>query len=361
MKASLLGVLSVGWLPASDAGYGRCAAPRLLLDDGGAACSLALNAKAAFAASALATALLHPIDTLKTRLQSDAYTVSQTASPIVLRRKRPQPEAPPAPRLTTGLYTGLQANVLKEAPDAAVFLMISEELSRSLSVSSPWFASHLTLTLMLSGAVGDAAGSVLRLPAEVLCKRLQTTGPAGDDGGLAGWSRLLADTNLDCWKASWAAILVRDVPFGGLQIAAYQEAKQLLAELRGQLHELGSDLGEGVSEIGAEVSGLVAAAGLPPLWSDAYDMPSELLAGVLAGALSAALTTPLDVLVTHATTQDAPADGSPPRGAVELGVDLVREQGALTLLRGLTYRTLYYAPLVGVFFGLYEHFKRLLG
>ena len=117
----------------------RCAA-LTLVDDGG--CSLALNAKAAFAASAMATALLHPIDTLKTRLQSGAYTVSP-ARPPVLRRLRPAPDEPARPRLMTGLYTGLPANVLKEAPDAAVFLMVSEELSRTLAYSSPWFASHL--------------------------------------------------------------------------------------------------------------------------------------------------------------------------------------------------------------------------
>jgi len=41
-------------------------------------------------------------------------------------------------------------------------------------------------------------------------------------------------------------------------------------------------------------------------------------------------------------------------------MDLIREQGPLTLTRGLGYRTLYYAPLVGIFFGLYEHFRKML-
>jgi len=107
---------------------------------------------------------------------------------------------------------------------------------------------------------------VLRLPAEVLCKRLQTaSGAGGEEGGLGlgGWHRALADIDTECWKAqsraisahlgasrfisrfisdhlgssrltsthhgslrllsagkaSWAAILVRDVPFGGLLAA----------------------------------------------------------------------------------------------------------------------------------------------
>ena len=63
---------------------------------------------------------------------------------------------------------------------------------------------------MLSGAVGDAAGSVLRLPAEVLCKRLQTTETCagGEEGGLGlgGWHRALADIDTECWKAQSRAI-----------------------------------------------------------------------------------------------------------------------------------------------------------
>ena len=132
----------------------RCAA-LTLIDDGG--CSLALNAKAAFAASAMATALLHPIDTLKTRLQSDAYTVSPARAPV-LRRRRPAPDEPARPRLMTGLYTGLPANVLKEAPDAAVFLMVSEELSRTLAYSSPWFASHLAAVADAKDRMGSGTG-----------------------------------------------------------------------------------------------------------------------------------------------------------------------------------------------------------
>ena len=65
------------------------------------------------------------------------------------------------------MYTGCLANVAKEAPDAAVYLALYESLSRSL-LAQPWWASHVILALLIAGALGDAAGSVLRLPAEVL-------------------------------------------------------------------------------------------------------------------------------------------------------------------------------------------------
>ena len=281
--------------------------------------SLIINAEAAFAASALATVMLHPLDTIKCRLQSDAYTLKPPVAS--LRRSRPTPDAP-RQKLLSGLYAGLGENVMKEAPDAAVFLALSEAMTSLLTTTNPWFASHLTYTLLLSGAFGDACGSILRLPAEVCCKRQQM--------GLAdGFVGALADTSRDRWVSSWAAILVRDVPMGALQIAAYQQAK-------------------------CWIWPACSAFNLSP-----PDTLSDVIAGVLAGAIAAALTTPFDVLVTHATTAPDQASG-PPRGALQMGRDLVREQGPWTLLRGLGYRTLYYAPLVGCFFGMYEYFRVVL-
>lgn len=234
-------------------------------------------------------------------------------------------------------YTGLSANILKEAPDAAVFLALSEQLSRSLAVSSPWFASHVTITLLLSGAIGDACGSVLRLPAEVVCKRLQT-------GSTARWQHALEDTSFDSWMASWATIVARDVPMGGLQIAAYQEARHAVGQTSAVSD--GSFLGDFL-----------------PAFAHSLPVSSlDVLAGVLAGAIAGALTTPLDVLVTHVSTASCEEEGSASggsRSALQLSLDLVKEQGPLTLLRGLGYRTCYYAPLVGCFFGLYAFYACL--
>ena len=271
----------------------------------------AVNAAAAFAASSLATIALHPMDTLKTRLQATTTTTREV------------PEEA-APLRLSGLYRGVGENVLKEAPDTAVFLAISEQLTQSLAYSSPFFATHLTLTLLLSGAVGDAAGSVFRLPAEVLCKRLQTS-------SAAGWTEALAGTNRESWMSAWVAILYRDVPMGGLQIATYREAHTLLGSLK---------------------------AGVADSLPDSF---SDVTAGLLAGACAAALTTPLDVLVTHAaTTQPDEADGGHMPNAMEICQRLVKEDGPMSLVRGIRWRTLYYAQTVAVFFGLYEYFRRFL-
>jgi len=82
-------------------------------------------------------------------------------------KTRQQATAADADAGSVGVWRGVEMNVLKEAPDAAVFLALSEQLSQSLACHSPWCASHLTMTLLLAGAVGDAVGSIFRLPAEV--------------------------------------------------------------------------------------------------------------------------------------------------------------------------------------------------
>ena len=237
---------------------------------------------AAFAASVVATALMHPVDTLKTREQ-----------------------ALPVDGVDTSLWRGVSANVLKEAPDAAVFLALSEQVSQSLAYHSPFFASHLTMTLLLAGAFGDAVGSVFRLPAEIVCKRLQT------EVQDVCWISTLKETPPEHWMSAWHAILYRDVPMGGLQIAAYRQA---------QLH-----IAPFFAAIGAAVP----------------DSASDCLAGLLAGACAAAFTTPLDVLVTHAATARPKEDGTPPPGPLQIGAQLVKEQGIFSLTRGLGPRTVY--------------------
>lgn len=103
-----------------------------------------------------------------------------------------------------------------------MYLAIYGSLSASLLMDpDSWWSSHHYAAWMLAGAAGDAAGSIFRLPAEVLCKRMQTH--AGEVAEGNGVLATLASTPRGAWAASWAAILSRDVPFGGLQVAMYEQ------------------------------------------------------------------------------------------------------------------------------------------
>mmetsp|Transcript_6564 Transcript_6564/g.14332 ORF Transcript_6564/g.14332 Transcript_6564/m.14332 type:complete len:124 (+) Transcript_6564:710-1081(+) len=104
-------------------------------------------------------------------------------------------------------------------------------LSRTLLAEpSSWWSAHLLCTWMFAGAVGDAAGSVLRVPAEIVCKRSQT--------GCSGVFDVLAETSRETWLACWAAVLSRDVPMGGLQVAFYAQVHSALPEALSQMSQV---------------------------------------------------------------------------------------------------------------------------
>ena len=312
-----------------------------------------ISAAAAFAASATSTVALHPLDTVKTRIQAGGS------------RSIPWLGDPGSGSSISGLYRGVSMNVLKEAPDTAVFLAISESLSHTLTLQYPWFASHLTLTLLLSGAVGDAIGSIFRLPAEVsrrihstrttfetlqpppvpnsynhlslppsrslapllsgqvLCKRLQTS------TSTASWADHLAGTTRESWMTAWSAILIRDVrrlasiPLD-LWTTARLASSARCARIRcARMHLANPVVGSThrppqVPMGGIQIAGYAIARTMLSAEGVAPNSFSDCTAGLLAGACAAALTTPFDVLVTHTATahhSECPPEGCPLEGA----------------------------------------------
>ena len=153
------------------------------------------------------------------------------------------------------------------------------------------------------------------------------------------------------WLTAWGAILARDVPMGGLQVAFFETLRAALHAMHAAAPDAAADVAAGAASVAAASAASFAAP----------DVATDICAGALAGALAAAFTTPLDVLVTHILTTHTTLneDGSRP-SALGRARLLVEEQGALTLTRGLGLRTLYYAPLVGAWFGLYEYFRAVL-
>lgn len=271
---------------------------------------------AAFVASAISTAILHPIDSIKTRLQARAARFTDTS-----------------PRLFDNLYRGLFSNVLKEAPNAAIYLGVYELCKSALTnLSSTTFFHDLPLlTFMVAGALGDAIGSVVRVPAEIVNKRLQL-------GVSASWISAIRDafftpSGRQASVVAWQAVLLRDVPYGGLQIMLYEFGKLLL---HNHPHLFNGFLANG---------GIMADA----------------LMGAVAGSLAAVITTPADVLVTRLSVSQPSAEpetGSP--GVTATARTIWITEGFAGFFRGALQRGAYYAPLIGLFFALYEFSRQSL-
>lgn len=185
----------------------------------------------------------------------------------------------------------------------------------------PLLSTFPLVAMCLAGMLGDAVGSIVRVPAEIINKRLQL-------GLSTGWKSAVRDaflspTGVDATFASWAAVLWRDVPYGGLQIAGYEAAR-----------------------------GVLAGAGLAGL-------PLGIVAGAGAGLVAAVLTTPADVLVTRMTTQSPQCylETRKYMSPVATCRRIIREEGFGALWTGALHRGLFYMPMIGLFFAAYEWFK----
>jgi Mitochondrial carrier protein len=275
---------------------------------GGLGVSYRVSGIAAFIASAMSTAIVHPLDTLKTRIQARSFSAANAVVPLDL----------------TNLYRGIESNILKEAPNAAIYLY-TYELLKTFLLSTSTFHDLPLLVFMIAGALGDAFGSIVRVPAEVVNKRLQLG--VNSDWQSACRDAFLSAEGRQSTLLTWQAVLWRDVPYGGIQIALYEVGKQYLLSHPGQF---GSFLAPGVF--------------------------SDVFTGAVAGAIAAILTTPADVLVTKLSIQNPQSYLETRRymGVVSTASRIVRDEGFLSLFSGYLQRGIYYAPLIGLFFALFE-------
>mmetsp|Transcript_9318 Transcript_9318/g.16784 ORF Transcript_9318/g.16784 Transcript_9318/m.16784 type:complete len:487 (-) Transcript_9318:1284-2744(-) len=299
-----------------------------------------LVAIVAFAASAISTLISHPIDTIKTRLQAHSFTkdpentensaVSPTISQqngvsVSLKRRFMNPVVAlnESVRLMKDLYRGVGSNIFKEAPNAAIYIGVYEVLKTGM-FERDWFHDYPMIIYLIAGGMGDAVGSLIRFPAELINKRLQL-------GMSKSAMEAVSDLKmipLSSLMSSWGAILARDVPFGALQIAFYEQLKTWAATRLGMLHMTEATL-----------------------WQDC-------LFGAAAGMLAAILTTPPDVIVTRLSANEQSQQNQPEitqnASIGSVVTSILSEKGILGFYEGAIERGIYYAPLIGIFFALYE-------
>ena len=280
----------------------RRAAPRM---DGGT-----IDYVAGFFASAISTSAVYPVETYKVRLQTgSAFEFGGDESPFALLR-------------------GIELGLAKECPNAAVYIGVYEWLrTQALALPAATAAGGaddarvLFLVALVCGALGDAAGSPLRMPFELAGKNIQAGRvAAGQSFGAALEGALPATGRAEFVLQSWLAVLSRDMPFGALQLIFYELACLLVA---------------------------------PPL-GDTF--VAHLLEGGLAGGMTAIVTTPVDCSITRlmvAGTDDANI------GAAAAAI--WREQGPIGFTRGWNLRAAQFAPAAMLFFASFETFRYYLG
>lgn len=247
---------------------------------------------------ALSTSLMHPLDTMKTRVQASTLSFPELISKLPQIGYR-------------GLYRG--------SIPAIIGQFSSHGLRTGFFEASKMLLTHMAPTLpeiqvqSLASLIGTVLGTASRIPCEVLKQRLQ----AGifDNVGAA----IIGTWEQDGLKGFFrgtGATLCREVPFYVAGMGLYAEAKKVAQQL-----------------VNRELE------------------PWETLAvGALSGGLAAVVTTPFDVMKTRMMT----APPGVPTTMTAIAFTILKQDGPLGLFKGAVPRFFWIAPLGAMNFAGYE-------
>ena len=203
-------------------------------------------------AGAFCDVALHPLDTLKTRLQ--------TREGGVLLSSRSS---------LRSLYNGIGAVLVSSAPASAVFFTTYDWLKTSDHFKS-WTATFPTVGYAMAAGLADIPAAFMRVPCEVVKQRSQATVSKS-----SSWLVARQVVRTEGWRALFnglTATLMRDIPFSFVQFPIYEGLKQRYSRRNGHV-----------------------------------DCPAAIAAGfgAFSGGIAAAVTCPLDVLKTRRMLGDS--------------------------------------------------------
>lgn len=244
-------------------------------------------------AGAFGEGMMHPIDTIKTRIQSQAFLTGAQNQNSILQMVRTVGVADGV----KGFYRGIAPGVTGSLATGATYFGVIESTKKWIEEKHPNLGGHWAH--FIAGALGDTLGSFVYVPCEVMKQRMQVQGTRTSWNSVImkenacvkpslqmyGYYSGMFQAGCSIWKeqglkglyAGYWSTLARDVPFAGLMVMFYEGLKDL-AE-----HGKKKWVPSPNYHINSSVEGLVL--------------------GGLAGGLSAYLTTPLDVIKTRIQVQ----------------------------------------------------------
>ncbi|KAH3684923.1 hypothetical protein WICPIJ_004120, partial [Wickerhamomyces pijperi] len=241
-----------------------------------------------------------PIDTLKTRLQAKGGFFANGGY--------------------KGIYRGLGSAVIASAPSASLFFITYDTIKAQLTPLAKEQISNeeiaVPLAHMAAASCGEIAACLVRVPAEVIKQRTQTSG-----AGATSWGTL--QTILDnrnneglvrALYRGWGTTILREIPFTMIQFPLYEKMKRMWAAYQGH-----------------DTNPLQGA-----------------LCGSVAGGIAAASTTPLDVLKTRIMLHKGSI------GLLTLAKTMLKEEGPKVFFSGVAPRTMWISLGGAIFLGVYE-------
>ncbi|XP_054641206.1 S-adenosylmethionine mitochondrial carrier protein isoform X1 [Dunckerocampus dactyliophorus] len=246
---------------------------------------------------------LFPLDTIKTRLQSQQGFYRAGGF--------------------RGIYAGVPSAALGSFPSAAAFF-VTYDCAKSLLGSHRVLAepSVAPLTHMLSASLGEMVACLIRVPTEVVKQRTQASPSSSTSGMLVA---TLREEGVRGLYRGFRSTLLREIPFSLVQFPLWEYLKTQWSQRRG--HTLHS-------------------------WQAA-------VCGAFAGAVAAFVTTPLDVAKTRIML--AKAGSTTASGNIPLVLcDVWKSRGLTGLFAGSIPRMTSISVGGFIFLGAYEKVRRTL-
>ncbi|EGO58819.1 hypothetical protein NEUTE1DRAFT_78270 [Neurospora tetrasperma FGSC 2508] len=283
--------------------------------------------------------LVYPLDTIKTRIQSqdyqDVYASQKQHSAI----KGTLGIQPPKAALFRGLYQGIGSVIFATLPAAGVFFYTYESsksfLSKTLPTSIPTPFTH-----SLASAGAELASCLVLTPAEVIKQNAQVLQRSTTSDGKPKSTSLEALNMLrhspdGVWRrlfSGYTALVARNLPFTALQFPLFERVRRRIWEVRDRNRGKGSEQERSLVETGF-VTGLSAA---------------------VSGSLAAFVTTPTDVVKTRMMLAAGGKQQPESTSGFQVAKEIVRERGIRGLFRGGALRTAWAAFGSGLYLGSYE-------
>ena len=256
---------------------------------------------------------LHPVDTIKTRLQhADGFRAAGGS-------KR--------------LFAGVGPTLVSAAPSGATFFGTYSACCGALGVEERTGAARVA-SLVAASVCGELAACWIRAPISIMTNNMQT--------GMAA-ARALEQLTPRHLARVYAALIGREIPFACIQLPLVDLVRVwlLAAPPSSRIERLLPCFADGSAERRRVVATCVA--------------------GFVAGGTAALLTAPLDLLKTRvATSRPSCRVIGEPFTYADFAADVVRRRGVRGLVAGATPRMAMISCGGAIFFGTYETSHMLL-
>jgi len=260
------------------------------------------SALVAGAAAGLAVDIsLFPLDTIKTRLQSEKGFIKSGGF--------------------RGIYSGLFSAAIGSAPTSAVFFLTYES-SKSLFNQTFKGKKSESFGHMLAASMGEVSACLIRVPVEVVKQRTQAQ---ESRSSIATFKKTLSTEGMKGFYRGYFSTVIREIPFSAIQFPMWEYLKSKVSQYNEK-----------------------------PITAS-----QSALCGAVSGGISAGITTPLDVAKTRIMLAKKGSELA--SGSILTALKHVHAQnGVKGLFAGLGPRMMWISIGGSIFLGVYEKVKIII-